>query len=165
MMIKYFGIGSFIIYGILILILVINENKQNKIIKYSFLGLFFIASVIFLYFNQEIIDQVLRMLIRYIYFPSFNSYLITIFLTLCVLLYSILSEKMSKIIKIVNYIFSCLLIVTYVIFMMLKVDVSSYNSLYSSISLICIRYSARAFIVWLTVVLSIKYFRSFINER
>ena len=162
---KYFGIISLIIYSILVLILVINEKKKSLIIKYSFIVLFFGLSMFFLHFNQTIINYLFKMIIEYIYFPDFTVYLISIFSTLCILIYSIFSEKMCKLNKVINYIFSALLIVSYIKFMTLNVDVSLYNELYSSSSLLWLRIGTRGFLLWIIIMLIIKYFRYFVKNR
>lgn len=164
-MIKYVGISSLIVYILLVFILIINEEKKSKIIKYAFIFLFFLLSMSFLYFNQTIIDQVLRSVIEYIYFPNFVAYLITIFLTLCIFLYSVFNEQMHRKIKIINYIFSGILIVSYIVFMMLNVDVSSYNALYDSTSLICLRCGTRIFLGWMVSILILKYYKCFLKKR
>ena len=59
----------------------------------------------------------------------------------------------------VNYIFSLLLIASYVVFALLEIDVNSYTALYSGISLICLRFVSRMFISWILIVMNIKYYK------
>lgn len=164
-MIKYIGIISLVIYSILVVILSINLHKKNIFIKNTAVVLFSLLGVTFLIYNQGIINGCLEFFIRFIYFPTFNSYIMMIFLTICILVYSMLSDKISNKFKITNYIFSSLLFVTYIIFMSLNVNMSSYNSLYSNPSLFWLRASTRCFVIWIFVLLIIKYYNEFGRKR
>lgn len=160
-MIKYIGLISLVIYSILVLILIINLKERNNFIKNAFILLFFLLGICFLVYNQGIINDGLRFFIRYIYFPTSNSFVLTIFLTICILLYSLFSEKLANKFKIINYVFSSLLFVAYIVFMTLNIDMSSYNSLYSNPSLFWIRTSTRVFVIWIVIISIIKYCQFF----
>jgi len=164
-MVKYVGIISFIIYLILLFILVVNMHRKNKIIKYGFLILFIISIIILVITNDMIVDTFLKLFITYVYYPSFSSYMITLFLTLCILVYSIFNDHINEKIRIVNYVFASLMIISYIIFMLLDIDVNMYSSLYLNSSLICLRYVTRTFIIWLLVLCANKYYRYFVNKR
>lgn len=161
-MIKYIGIISFVVYSLLVLILIINIKRKSAIIKFSFGIMFLLLMGLFIYYNQDMLDHIIRFLVRYIYFPSFTSYLITLFLTLIILISSVLSEKFNKKIRVVNYICSSLLIVGYIIFMILNIDISLYSQLYSGASLMCLKYSTRGFIVWMIIIAFIKSYGYFV---
>lgn len=164
-MIKYIGIISLVIYLILVLILVVNMRKKNKVIKYSFMILLGISFLVLVFSNEIIINNLLKVIINYLYFPEFTAYLATLLTTLAVLVYTIFNEKMYDKIRIINYVFASLLIVSYIMFMLLNIDINSYNALYSSNSLILLRYGTRTFTLWLVVLLNIKYFSYFLNKR
>lgn len=163
-MIKYIGFLVFLIYSVLLFILVVNMHKKNKVIKYGFIILFITLVIILMLSNEVIINTLLRSMINYLYFPSFTSYIVTVTLSLCILVYSIFNEKLPDKIRIINYVFASLMIVSYVIFLMLEVDITSYNSLYNVGSLFCLRYVTRTFIVWAIILLIIKYFRFFLKK-
>lgn len=164
-MIKYIGFLVFLIYSVLLFILVVNMHKKNKVIKYGFIILFITLVIILMLSNEVIINTLLRSMINYLYFPSFTSYIVTVTLSLCILVYSIFNEKLPDKIRIINYVFASLMIVSYVIFLMLEVDITSYNALYNVGSLFCLRYVTRTFALWVIILLIIKYFRFFLKKR
>ena len=156
-MVKYIGMISLAIYSVLVLILIVNLKERNNFIKNAFILLFSLLGITYLVYNQGIINEGLKFFIRYIYYPTFNSFVTTIFLTICILLYSLFSEKLANKFKIINYVFSSFLFVTYVVFMTLNINVYSYNSLYTNSSLFWLRISARGFVIWIVVLLLVKY--------
>ena len=162
---EYIGIGSLIIYFFLMLVLVLNMHKKNKLIKFIFIAIILIFIVAMLFVDENIFNSILRLLIEYIYYPTFNSYLITLGISLAILGYSIFNDKLYDKVRIINYIFSCLLIVSYIIFMVPGVDIYSYTSLYPGASLMCLRYVTRTFILWLVVLFNIRYYRYFLGWR
>lgn len=164
-MVKYIWIISLVIYGILALILIINLREKNNFIKNAFVILFSLLIITFLIYNQQIINAGISFFVRFVYFPTFDSYTLMMFLTLCILLYNILDEKVDNKFKVVNYVFSSLLIVCYVVFMTMKVDIFSYNSLYSSPSLVWLRISTRIFCIWLLILMLMKYCEGFKHKR
>ena len=164
-MVKYLGFMVFIIYSILLFILVFNMHKKNNIIKYGSIILFVILLIVLIFSNESIVNTLLTSLVSYIYFPSFTSYVITMVLTLGVLVYSIFNENLCDKVRIINYVFSSLMIVSYVIFLLLEVDVLSYNMLYDGESLLCIRYTTRTFTLWVIIISVIKYFQYFLKKR
>lgn len=159
------GVSSLFIYFLLMLILVINMHKKNKIIKFIFIAIILAFIAVMLFVNEDIFNSILRLLVEYIYYPTFNNYLITLGIALVILGYSIFNDKLYDKERIINYIFSCLLIVSYIIFMVQGVDIYSYNSLYTGASLICLRYVTRTFILWLIVLFNIRYYRYFLGWR
>lgn len=163
-MIKYIGLISLVVYSILVLILIINLREKNSFLKNAFIILFTLLAITFLIYNQGIINEGLRFFIRFIYFPTINSYVFMIFLTICCLVYSIFNENLSHKFKIINYSFSCALFVFYIVFMTLNIDISSYNALYSKEALFLLRISTRGFCIWLVILIIVKYFECFRNK-
>lgn len=154
-----------IVYLILIIILVINMRKRNKLIKFTFILFFVLMLFVINVYNETIVDNFLYYLLKYIYFPSFFAYSITIILSFLFLLYTIFNDQMAEKARIINYIFGSLLIVSYIIFLLLKIDVVLYNSLYTGDSLLCLRYATRTFTLWLIVLVIIKYYNYFLSKR
>ena len=101
-MIKYIGFLVFLIYSVLLFILVVNMHKKNKVIKYGFIILFITLVIILMLSNEVIINTLLRSMINYLYFPSFTSYIVTVTLSLCILVYSIFNEKLPDKIRIIK---------------------------------------------------------------
>ena len=154
---------SLMVYFVLLIILVLNMEDKSKIIKYSFL-VFMIALVTALFFvNELIMDYIISVIIRYFYFPSFTSIIVTLLLTMATFLYNIFDDNKSDKIRIINYIFASYIFVSYIVFMMLNVNINSYNALYDGNSLICLRYISRTFILWIIVNMAIKYYHYFLR--
>ena len=152
------------VYFVLLIILVLNMEDKSKIIKNSFL-VFMVSLVVALFFvNELIMDYIITAIIRYFYFPSFTSIIVTLLLTMVVLIYSIFDDEVKDKTRIINYVFACYIFVSYVIFMFLEVDVNSYNALYEGNSLLCLRYISRTFMLWIVVTVLSKYFYYFLKK-
>lgn len=152
------------VYFILLIILVLNMEDRSKIIKNSFL-LFMVSLVIALFFvNELIMDYIISVIIRYFYFPSFTSIIVTLLLTMVIFIYSIFNDEMKDKTRIINYIFASYIFIYYIVFMFLDIDINSYNALYDGDSLLCLRYISRTFILWIVVNVFIKYFYYFLKK-
>ena len=151
-------------YFVLLIILVLNMEDKSKIIKNSFL-VFMVALVTALFFvNELVMDYIISIIIRYIYFPSFAAVIVTLILTMIIFINNIFDDEINDKRRIINYIFGSFIFISYIIFMMLDVDVNSSNALYEGNSLICLRYISRTFILWLIVNVLIKYFYYFLKK-
>ncbi len=156
---------TIMVYFVLLIILVLNMEDKSKIIKNSFL-LFMIALITTLFFvNELVMDYIISVIIRYIYYPSFTAIIVTLLLTMIIFIYSIFEDDLSDKMRIVNYIFASFIFVSYIIFMMLDIDINSYNALYAGDSLICLRYITRTFVLWLIVNVIIKYYHFFLTRN
>lgn len=152
------------VYFILLIILVLNMEDRSKIIKNSFL-LFMVSLVIALFFvNELIMDYIISVIIRYFYFPSFTSIIVTLLLTMVIFIYSIFNDEMKDKTRIINYIFASYIFIYYIVFMFLDIDINSFNALYDGDSLLCLRYISRTFILWIVVNVFIKYFYYFLKK-
>ena len=156
---------SIMIYFILLIILVLNIEDKSKIIKYSFLIFILILNAALFIVNEVVMDYIISFAIKYVYFPSFASVLLTLFITTFIFLYNIFKDNIDDKRRIINYIFSSFIFISYIIFMLLDVNINSFNSLYSGNSLICMRYISRTFILWMIVMFGFKYFRYFMKKR
>ena len=152
------------VYFVLVIILVLNMEDRSKIIKNSFL-VFMIALVTALFFvNELIMDYIISIIIRYFYYPTFTSIIITLILTMIIFINNIYDDDFKDKRRIINYIFSSFIFISYIIFMLQDVDVNSANALYEGNSLICLRYISRTFILWMIVNVLIKYFYYFLKK-
>ena len=139
-------------------------EDRSKIIKNSFL-LFMVSLVIALFFvNELIMDYIISVIIRYFYFPSFTSIIVTLLLTMVIFIYSIFNDEMKDKTRIINYIFASYIFIYYIVFMFLDIDINSFNALYDGDSLLCLRYISRTFILWIVVNVFIKYFYYFLKK-
>lgn len=164
-MIKLMISISLIVYFILLIILVLNIEEKSKIIKYSFFIFMFVLFVALFLINELVMDYLISVIIRYLYFPSFSAILGTIIATMVIFLYNIFNDKVDDKVRIVNYIFPSFIFVAYIIFMLLEVDINSYNALYDGDSLICIRYISRTFILWLISNILVRYYLHFLRKE
>ena len=152
---------SVMVYFVLLIILVLNIDDKSKVIKNSFLILLISLFVALFFANEIVMDYLISIIIRYFYYPTFASIMATIIFTMIIFINSIYDDKMKDFLRIINYIFASYIFISFIIFMLLKVDVNSYNSLYDGNSLICLRYISRTFVIWLIINILFKYFYYF----
>ena len=152
------------VYFVLLIILILNMDDKSKIIKNSFL-LFIVSLFISLFVvNELVMDYIISVIIRYFYFPSFTAVIVTLILTMIIFINNIFDDEIKDKRRIINFIFSSFIFISYIIFMMLDIDVNSANALYDGDSLICLRYISRTFILWMIVNVLIKYFYYFLKK-
>jgi hypothetical protein len=124
-----------------------------------------IALVTALFFvNELVMDYIISIIIRYFYYPTFTSIIITLILTMIIFINNIYDDEFKDKRRIVNYIFASFIFISYIIFMFLDVDINSPNALYDGNSLLCLRYISRTFILWMIVNVLIKYFYYFLKK-
>jgi len=152
---------SIVTYFVLLIILVLNMEDKSKIIKNSFL-LLMVSFVVALFFvNELIMDYIISVIIRYFYYPTFTSIIITLILTMIIFINNIFDDDFKDKRRIINYIFASFIFISYIIFMSLDIDINSANSLYQGDSLLCLRYISRTFVLWMIVNVLIKYYYYF----
>jgi hypothetical protein len=153
------------VYFILLIILVLNMEDKSKIIKNSFLA-FMVALVVALFFvNELVMDYIISAIIRFIYYPTFTSIIVTLIVTMVVFINNIFDDDKNEKKRIINYIFSSFIFISYIIFMFLEVDINSSTALYNGDSLNCLRYISRTFIIWMITSGLIKYFSVFLKKE
>lgn len=150
---------------ILLIILVLNMEEKSKIIKSSFAIFMIMFFVCFFLINELVMDYLLSIILKYFYFPSFSSIILTVLIAMGLFIYILSNKKLSDKYRIMNYIFVFFILVGYVILMILDVDINSYNELYNGINLKCLRYITRTFILWMLALGSIKYYSFFFKRR
>ncbi len=156
---------SIMVYFILLIILVLNMEDKSKIIKNSFLA-FMVALVVALFFvNELVMDYIISAIIRFIYYPTFTSIIVTLIVTMVVFINNIFDDDKNEKKRIINYIFSSFIFISYIIFMFLEVDINSSTALYNGDSLNCLRYISRTFIIWMITSGLIKYFSVFLKKE
>ena len=151
-------VSSVMIYFTLLIILVLNIEDKSKIIKYSFLLLLISLLVAFFVTNELVMDYLISIIVRFWYYPTFSTIIAIVFITMVLYIYNIFNDNIPDKRRIINYIYGSFIFIGYIIFMLLEVNVNSYNSLYESDSLLCIRYITRTFMLWLVTDLSMRYF-------
>ena len=155
---------SIAVYFVLLVILVLNLEDKSKIIKYSFVT--FMASLIIALFlaNEVVMDYIISIIIRYLHYPEFSMILATVIITIVLFLYNIFKESKNAKERIINYIFASFILVAYIIFLEIDVNIYSVNALYEKNSLICLRYITRTFTLWNVIIFMIKYFKYFLGK-
>ena len=147
----------FIMFILLIIsflvILIMNNKKNSKVVKYSFIiyGVIYLFLIVLL--DNSYIYEFLKALITYIWYPTYLLFVVTVIISIVLFIYSILSKKIDILSKIVNYIFFLCSFVCYNTFLSLKIDPLIYDELYSSNSLLLMRINNIVFIV--TIILNI----------
>lgn len=158
-------IVAVMIYFVLLIILVLNIEEKSKIIKNSFL-VFMIALVTgFFFVNELVMDYIVSIIIRYFYYPTFASIIITLIFTMVIFINNIFDDEIHDKKRIINYIFASFIFVSYVILMLQDIDINSSISLYQGDNLICLRCISRTFIIWQLVNVLIKYFAYFLKKE
>ena len=155
---------AIMVYFILLIILVLNMEDRSKIIKNSFI-VFMTALITALFLVNEIVmDYIMSIILRYIYFPTFSSIIFTLIVTIVIFISNILDDNKNSRRRIINYIFSSFILIAYIIFMLLDIDINSSTALYDGDSLNCLRYISRTAIVWMITNGLIKYFYYFLKK-
>lgn len=152
------------VYFVLLIILVLNMEDRSKVIKNSFL-IFMVSLVAALFFvNELVMDYIISIIVRYFYFPTFTSIIITLILTMIIFINNIYDDEIKDKRRITNFIFASFIFISYIILMFLDVDINSSTALYQGDSLICLRYISRTFVLWMLVNVFIKYFYYFLKK-
>ena len=156
-MLKIMIAASIMVYFTLLIILVLNLEEKSKVIKYSFLSFLVALLIVFFFTNELVMDYLLSIIIRFLYFPSFSTIIAVLFVTMVLFIYYVFNDKIKDKRRIINYVYASFIFIGYIIFMLLEVNINSYNSLYEGNSLICLRYITRTFTLWMVTILTIKY--------
>ena len=85
--------------------------------------------------------------------------------SLIILLYSVYNDKLTNKQRIINYVFASWIIIDYIIFILLKLDVTSYNELYTGTSLTCLRFVTRGFLIWIVVLIISKVWYHYLENN
>lgn len=156
---------SIMVYFILLIILVLNMEDRSKVIKHSFIAFMIVLITALFLVNELVMDYIMSVILRYIYFPTFASIILTLIVTIVIFVNNILDDKKNDKKRIINYIFSSFIFISYIIFMFLDVDINSSTLLYEGDSLNCLRYISRTAIIWMITSGLIKYFYYFLKKE
>ena len=152
---------AIMVYFVLLIILVLNMDEKSKVIKNSFLMFMISLFAALFVINELVMDYIVSSIIRFIYFPSFTSIVVALILTMIIFINSVYDDEMKDKTRIINYIFSSFIYISFIVFMFLNIDINSYNALYEGDSLLSLRYISRTFGVWIIISILIKYFHYF----
>ena len=98
-----------IIFLLLYIFLVYNEKRESKKVKVflSAIIIFFISALIF-YFSDDVefvLTEIIKTIMNCFYFPNIIFYFSTVIISLIMIIYTMLSSKLTKFNKIITYIF------------------------------------------------------------
>lgn len=104
---SFLAIEELLIFILILSFLIINlKYKNNKVkIFIPFLLLFIVSLAMFLYGNSilYVLEEIVKGIIYAIYFPNIIFYIITVIISFSIMIYTILSNKLTNKEKIVNY--------------------------------------------------------------
>lgn len=163
-MIKTLIAASICVYFVLMIVLILNIEEKSKIIKYSFLAFMLTLFLALFFVNEIVMDYLFSIIIRYFYFPTFSSIILTILVTMVIFIRNVFNDKENDKMRIINYVFGSFIFVGFILFMVQNIDVNSYTFLYDGYSLLCLKYISRTFILWQIVRLFILYFSYFVKR-
>ncbi len=107
---SFLTIEILLIFIILLIFLLYNEKRKSKKVKISFTALIiFFFSLLVFYFSEDIItvlSEIIKTLMRCFYFPNIIFYIITALISLILLIYTSLKNNLTKLNKIITYIFT-----------------------------------------------------------
>ncbi len=104
---SFLAIEELLIFILILSFLIINlKYKNNKVkIFIPFLLLFIVSLAIFLYGSSilYVLEEIVKGIIYAIYFPNIIFYIITVIISFSLMIYTILSNKLTNKEKIINY--------------------------------------------------------------
>ena len=104
---SFLTIEILLIFIILFIFLIYNEKRQNNKVKISLsaLILFFILLLVFYFSNDisSVLSEIIKVFMRCFYFPNIIFYILTVFISLIILLYTIFKQHLTKLNKIITY--------------------------------------------------------------
>lgn len=104
---SFLAIEELLIFILILSFLIINlKYKNNKVkIFIPFLLLFIVSLTMFLYGSSilYVLEEIVKGIIYAIYFPNIIFYIITVIISFSIMIYTILSNKLTNKEKIVNY--------------------------------------------------------------
>lgn len=107
---SFLTIEILLIFIILYIFVLYNEKRQSKKVKVTLTALIiFFFSLLVFYFSDDIINvlsEIIKTIMRCFYFPNIVFYILTVIISLIILIYTVLKEKITKLNKIITYTFT-----------------------------------------------------------
>ena len=107
---SFLTIEILLIFLLILIFLIYNEKRQNKKVKYAITALIiFFFSLLAFYFSEDIVtvlSEIVKTIMRCFYFPNIVFYILTAVISLVILIYTILKNNLTKLNKIITYIFT-----------------------------------------------------------
>lgn len=122
---SFLTIEILLIFIILYIFVLYNEKRQSKKVKVTLTALIiFFFSLLVFYFSDDIIDvlsEIIKTIMRCFYFPNIVFYILTVIITLIILIYTVLKEKITKLNKIITYTFTIIHLFLFINFISLAI--------------------------------------------
>ena len=151
-----FIISSLILAIAFLFLLIINHKFKSKVIKISFLVLSLIFLILIATFDNKYILEFLKLMITYLWYPNYLMFTSTVFLSILILIKTLLTKKIFLIKNIFNYLFFVCCFACYIIHTRLDIKLDLYSSLYSTPALITRRIVSIFFLIWLILTIIFK---------
>ncbi len=107
---SFLTIEILLIFIILYIFLLYNEKRQSKKVKVTLTALIiFFFSLLVFYFSDDIINvlsEIIKTIMRCFYFPNIVFYILTVIISLIILIYTVLKERLTRLNKIITYTFT-----------------------------------------------------------
>lgn len=104
---SFLAIEELLIFILILSFLIINlKYKNNKVKMFiPFLLLFIVSLAMFLYGSSilYVLEEIVKGIIYAIYFPNIIFYIVTVIISFSIMIYTILSNKLTNKEKIINY--------------------------------------------------------------
>lgn len=117
---SFLAIEELLIFILILSFLIINlKYKNNKVkIFIPFLLLFIVSLAMFLYGSSilYVLEEIVKGIIYAIYFPNIIFYIITVIISFSIMIYTILSNKLTNKEKIINYLLCGIHLYLFIIF-------------------------------------------------
>ena len=154
---SFLGIELFLLCTFFLVISIFNIKQKEKVVNYFTLAIFSMFIILLIIFNLDYtgycIDKVLKLVLKYIYFPSTVVYFYMEVLVVIILMITIFSEKITSFKKIFNYVIFTLFNLLFFLFISVisynKIDLASTVDLYSNNSILSlVQVSNILFVIW-----------------
>lgn len=122
---SFLTIEILLIFIILYIFLLYNEKRQSRKVKVTLTALIiFFFSLLVFYFSDDIINvlsEIIKTIMRCFYFPNIVFYILTVIISLIILIYTVLKEKITKLNKIITYTFTIIHLLLFTNFISLAI--------------------------------------------
>lgn len=154
---SFLGIELFLLCTFFLVISILNIKQKEKVVNYFTLAIFSMFIVLLIIFNLDYtgycIDKVLKLILKYIYFPSTVVYFYMEILVVTILMITVFSKKIADFKKIFNYVVFTLFNLLFFLFISVisynKIDLASTIDLYSNNSILSlVQVSNVLFVMW-----------------
>lgn len=167
---SFLGIELFLLCAFFLVISILNIKQKERVVNYFTLAIFSMFIFLLILFNLNYtgycIDKVLKLILKYIYFPSTVVYFYMEILVVTILMITIFSNKMTDFKKIFNYVVFTLFNLLFFLFISVisynKIDLASTVDLYSNNSILSlVQVSNVLFVMWFLFTFFYNLYRYF----